>query len=136
MLSFSGLLFVCIKSYQFEVIVVLLISYILSILAIVGTFKEDARFIFPFLSAYFSSAILEFPYYFIQMIQNAVKISAPGWIYPLICVIGIIGLGIGVYFFAIIYSFYQELLRKKSSPSNTDNVDSRTSDTKKGELYY
>lgn len=39
LLSLGGLLFVCFELYQFEVIVVLLISVLLSILAIIGTVK-------------------------------------------------------------------------------------------------
>ncbi|KAK0180553.1 hypothetical protein PV327_002921 [Microctonus hyperodae] len=98
------------------------ISIMVASIAIRGTVNEKAHLIFPLVSAYFVGLFMLLPVKFIEMIQHANQVSAPRSAYAMIILCTIIGFGIGVYFLIVTYSFYQELLRKKFSPSKSDNT--------------
>ncbi|KAK0071811.1 hypothetical protein PV326_000835, partial [Microctonus aethiopoides] len=120
---FSGiirLIIVCCRSYQLAEILTLLISIVVSILAIYGT--EDVHLIFPFVSCFFVGVFLVLPVTLVQMIQQAIEKSAPGWNYVVISLINTFFFVIGLFFFKLIYNFYQELFRKKFSPSNNSTT--------------
>ncbi|KAK0168158.1 hypothetical protein PV327_001986 [Microctonus hyperodae] len=98
------------------------IILVVSSLAIRGAVNENAHLIFPLLSVYFVGFLMILPFAFIRMIQQANQVSAPGQAYARIILGTIFGFGIGVHIFIVIYSFHQELLRKKFSSSNSNNT--------------
>ncbi|KAK0077174.1 hypothetical protein PV325_004337, partial [Microctonus aethiopoides] len=109
----------CLQSYRLTINLLLhFIGIAVLILAIDGTVNEDVRLIFPLVSSYFVSLFMLLPIILFQIIGQAIKESASDWAYVVISLTTIIGFVIGLFFFKLIHSFYQELLRKKFSPSN------------------
>ncbi|KAK0095300.1 hypothetical protein PV326_008729 [Microctonus aethiopoides] len=112
------LIIVCTKSSGYSYIIPLVLQFALAILLLVGVNQRNEGYVFPILCVYFTNIIGIIPISFTAHIQLGIWMTAPVWFYLVVILVTIIVLGLCIYFFMVVYSFYKELLNEKYSGSS------------------
>ncbi|KAK0172984.1 hypothetical protein PV328_006241 [Microctonus aethiopoides] len=110
-ISLASIIVGFVQSIEYSTIIYCIIHFFVSILLVMGVRKRAANYIFPLLNVYCMGLILEFPIIFIENIQDS--IGKPILDYLLLHLSWLFGFALCIYFFMVIYSFYQKLLCEK-----------------------